>query len=115
LFFRRYIHTTRPILVFVRRPDNYWRIYNIGRGPAFDVRFEDRGKREDQVKPLRIYPIAEKDKVELGPLDYGLELTAYYATRSGWRRYKTLCTVCENHIESMRKLLMVAFVLPGMG
>jgi hypothetical protein len=91
VFMLGYIHATRPILVFVRRPDNYWRIYNIGRGAAFDIRFEDRGDQDEDFKRVRIYPIADKEKVELGPLDYGRVLTLYYSTRSGWRCYKTTC------------------------
>ena len=95
-----YVHTTRPILVFVRRPDNFWRIFNIGKGAAFDIRFEDR--LGDKYKRVRIYPIAEKETVELGPLDHGGKLTLYYATRSGKRRYETYCHNWDHHFRRLR-------------
>src|SRR6266436_7567812 len=87
VFLLGYIHSSRPVLVFVRRPDSLWRLYNIGRGAAFDIRFEDKGA-DDKAKHIRIYPIAEKERIDLSPLDYGYELTVYYSTRSGRRRYQ---------------------------
>jgi hypothetical protein len=101
VFLLGYVHTTRPILVFVRRPDNFWRVVNIGRGAAFDIRFEDRGDGDGKFKRVRIYPIAEKETVELGPLDFGGELTLCYATRSGFRRYKTTCKDWVHHFERL--------------
>jgi|HubBroStandDraft_6_1064221.scaffolds.fasta_scaffold203333_2 hypothetical protein len=92
IFVLGYIHTSRPILVFVGRPDGLWKIQNIGRGAAFDVRFEDRSA-DGKAKRLHIYPIAKKERIELSALDYGDTLTVYYGTRSGWRRY---CTTCRN-------------------
>src|ERR1035438_1267573 len=70
IFVLGYIHASRPILVFVRRPDGLWKIQNIGRGAAFDIRFEDKS-RDGKTKRFRIYPIAEKERIELSSLDYG--------------------------------------------
>jgi hypothetical protein len=99
VFVLGYVHTTRPILVFVRRPDNFWRIFNIGKGAAFDVRFEDR--EGDKFNRLRFYPIADKETVALGPLDHGGTLTLYYATRSGRRRYETTCEDWQHRIRKL--------------
>jgi len=101
VFVLGYIHATRPILVFIRRPDDRWRIANIGRGAAFDIRFEDRAFDGSKFKRNRLYPIADKEVISLGDLNYGDQLTVYYATRSGLRRYKT---VCREWVHSFEKL-----------
>src|SRR5258707_11631101 len=86
VFLLGYIYSSRPILVFIRRPNDLWKIHNIGRGAAFDIRFEDCSLKSGEVKQFHLYPIAEKERIELGMLWYGDQLTVYYATRSGKRR-----------------------------
>jgi hypothetical protein len=88
---------TKPILIFIRRPDWNWRIKNIGRGPAFRVLFRDKqlsGKHEDTI----LYPIAEGEEVSLGTLKYGDILVAYYADWHGMRTYKTYCQDWRNRV-----------------
>jgi hypothetical protein len=98
IFLLGYIYSSRPILVFSRRPDALWRIQNIGRGGAFDIRLEDRGT--NGANHFSIYPIADRERVELGELTYGDELTVYYSTRSGKRKY---CTKCKRWAQTFDK------------
>jgi hypothetical protein len=105
IFLLGYIYSSRPILVFSRRPDWFWRIQNLGRGGAFDIRLEDKGPN-GAANHFRIYPIAEKERIELGELTYGDELRVYYSTRSGKRKY---CTRCKGWIQTFDKPGVRAF------
>ena len=59
-----YIRTTKPLLVFIRRPTRIWRIKNIGHGAAFNVYFRDIGGEGDK-QDYRIYPVADGKRSNL--------------------------------------------------
>jgi hypothetical protein len=94
VFWLTHLRNSRPILIFIRRPDWNWRLKNIGRGPAFRVLFSQVANGE-QIK-TKMYPIAESEEVPLGDLKHGNTLIAHYTDWFGLRSYKTYCNDCEN-------------------
>ena len=92
-----FLHITRPILVFIRRPDENWRLKNIGKGCAFQVVFKQEDGQGQSLSHI-IYPIADGEEVPLGKLKHGETLNACYKDSSGLRRYKTVCRSWVNKV-----------------
>jgi hypothetical protein len=93
-----YIRTTKPLLVFIRRPTRIWRIKNIGHGAAFNVYFRDIGGEGDK-QDYRIYPVADGEEVQLTGLKLGDVLEVYFTDWTGWRKYRTTCKKWDNDVE----------------
>lgn len=92
-----HLRNTRPILIFMRRPDWQWRICNVGQGTAFDVQFEDR--RSEKHDRYWLYPIGPGEDASLGALKHGETFTIYYRGQSRiWPRYRTVCTGWRNRV-----------------
>lgn len=92
-----HLRNTRPILIFIRRPDDTWRLKNIGKGSAFDVIFKDDNGRGNSSSYI-MYPLADGEDVPLGILQYGDTLTVHY---KGWFRpwrYSTTCNKWNNKV-----------------
>jgi hypothetical protein len=96
-----HLRNTRPILVFVRRPDWQWRVCNVGQGTAFDVLLEDSRRKDLKHDRYRLYPIGPGEDASLGALKYGDKFTVYYRGPSSiWPCYRTVCTGWRNRYAS---------------
>jgi len=96
-----HLRSTRPILVFMRRPNWHWKIRNVGTGTAFNIQFEDKHK-DGKYNRYLLYPIGPNDEAPLGDLSYGDEFTLYYSGRSSvWPHYRTVCKGWMNRIRQV--------------
>jgi hypothetical protein len=95
-----HMKATRPILVFIRRPDTMWRIKNIGKGSAFNIYFRQLNSQLEHLDHI-LYPIADGEDVPLGNLKYGEVLEVYFSDWGGKRKYKTTCKLWVNDTERL--------------
>lgn len=90
-----HMRNTRPVLVFLRRPDASWYVKNVGRFVALDVIFKAEAKDGNSESYL-MYPISDGEERSLGILKYGDTLTAYFKGLHRPWSYKTTCNMWHN-------------------
>jgi hypothetical protein len=88
--------STRPVLVFTRTGNVYWRIDNVGSGPAIEVRVIG-ADREGWKQQVLCAPIAAGEALHTRWLRFGWELGCTYTDTYG-NTYNTLCRGYRNII-----------------
>jgi hypothetical protein len=96
-----YLHTTKPMLVLVRRPTRTWTIKNIGTGAALHIYLRSINADGQQKQDFIIYPMRAGDEVKLEKLKYRDTIELYFTNWTGKRCYKTTCRWWEQDVERL--------------
>jgi hypothetical protein len=88
----------RPVLVFSRTPTSWWKVKNVGAGPAINIVIARIGIDEEIDSATACYPLAAGDEYDLPWIRGGPSLASTYTDVFGGR----FTTSCDGNSNTLR-------------
>jgi hypothetical protein len=79
-----------PILIFKVNRNKKWAVQNVGKGVALNILVSYTEKKDQWLKPVKVYSIIEGQEIELGWFKASLQCGAEYFDMNG-NVYKSIC------------------------